>query len=141
MPFRLNSSPGALERAISALCYLTGGIAGIIYIIISRASYQSDFFRFHFLQSIVLAILSLLLNWAFSALGMMLGPLMPTLVETLSHMFSGATAAGIGEGLMLLVNSLITAWSLLAVYGLVCAALGKFAEIPFISNVVRQQMR
>lgn len=123
MPFRLNNSPGGVERLVSALCYMTGGIAGIIYIIISRSSYQSDFFRFHFLQSIVLVILSLLLNFSSGALRLMLGALLPV------------------GGIELFIDGLITVMSLLAIYGIICAAIGKYAEIPFISNLVRQQMR
>ena len=141
MPFRPCDSPGAVERVVSALCYLTGGIVGIIYIIISRSSNQSPFFRFHFLQSIVLVILSFLLNWAGGALGLILGPLVPSMIEVLSKIVSPEIAGNIASGFLLFFNSMLTAWSLLAIYGLIWAGLGKYAEIPFISNVVRQQMR
>ena len=141
MPWMRNDSPTGVERVISALCYLSGGIVGIIYIIVSRSANQSSFFRFHFLQSIVLAILSLLLNWAFGALSMVMGPVLPWFGGILSKVMSAGMVESVLSGLLLLINSLCIAWSLLSVYGLIWAALGKYAEIPFISNVVRQQMR
>lgn len=125
--------PGAVERIVSVLCYLTGGIVGIIYIIISRSHYQSDFFRFHFLQSIVLAIISLLLSWALQAIPVMLGPLL------------GLAQAGGGGEIIRLINQgvyiILLAYGLLPLYGAIMAALGKYAQIPYLSDVVRNQMR
>jgi uncharacterized membrane protein len=142
MPWnRRVESPSMKERIISALCYPTGGIAGIIYIIISRSSYQSDFFRFHFLQSIVLVILSVLLGFATQALGVMLGPLVPMFSELLSKVIDPNTASQVMYVVVMLLGAIFKAFSLLSVYGLIWALLGKFAEIPFLSNVVRQQMR
>jgi uncharacterized membrane protein len=141
MPFRRNNSSNTLERIVSALCYLTGGIAGIIYIIITRSANQSDFFRFHFLQSIILTVISVLASFAFQAFGVIIGPLVPSIIDFLGKILPGEVLAGILTGLSYLIGALFTAWSLLAVYGLIWALLGKFAEIPFISNLVRRQMR
>jgi uncharacterized membrane protein len=136
-----SSSASTMERAISAFCYPTGGIVGIIYIIISRSSYQSNFFRFHFLQSIILVLMSMLLNWAFSAMGIMLGPLVPHISDMLSKMTSPDTASIILGGIGGVIGAIFIAIALVGVYGFIWAALGKYAEIPVISNVVRQQMR
>lgn len=117
------SGPATMEKVVGALCYLTGGIAGIIYIIISRSSYQSEFFRFHFLQAIVISIISLLLGWCVNFFYVLVPPgLIP-----------------VSAGLVQTVVSL--PFFLLAIYGLVSSLLGKYCEIPWLSNVVRNQMR
>lgn len=134
-PYR-TPGPSVVDRLVSVLCYFTGGIAGIIYIIISRSSYQGDFFRFHFLQSIVLAIISLLLSWALKALGLMIGPLLPWLSSVLGS-GSGVILDAINMGL----NGILMLYALLPLYGAIMAALGKYAHIPWLSDVVRNQMR
>lgn len=136
MGFRLDDKASTTERIVAALCYLTMGLAGIIYIIISRSSSQAPFFRFHFLQAIVLGILSLLFGWAASLMtgmtSMMLG-----FLDGLIPQAGGMIANGIGWFL----GILLTAFSLLPIYGLIWALMGKYAEIPFISDIVRQNMR
>lgn len=136
MPWRQQDNPTVVERVVSVLCYLTAGIAGILYIIISRSSYQPNFFRFHFLQSIILGIIAFLLGWATNIFGFTSTPLFQMLDGIAPGI--GGTAANI---IVMLVQAIIAAFGLLPVYGLIFAALGKYAEIPFISNVVRQQMR
>jgi uncharacterized membrane protein len=142
MPWRReNNSPSGLERAIAAFCYPSGGIVGIIYIIISRSSTQSDFFRFHFLQSIVLALLTLLVKWSFGALDMMVGPLVPGMIDLLAKMMSQDNANLVMSCLIQGLSSIFIVLALIGLYGFIMAALGKLAEIPLISKVVRQQMR
>ena len=136
MVWRSQDKATALERIVAVLCYLTGGLAGIVYIILSRSSAQSSFFRFHFLQAILLGILTILFQWTIGALSLIVTPLF-TLLDNAMPATGGHIANGIGMGLTIVLQ----AFSLLPFYGLICAALGKFAEIPFLSNVVRQQMR
>ncbi len=139
MPWTRNNKPGPMERAVSALCYVTGGIAGIIYIIISRSNYQSEFFRFHFLQSIVLVILTMLLNWALQAFSLIAG----TAISGLAGVMGAAadTVTMIVQFINVAFNYAWLVYGLIPLYGLIFAALGKYAEIPFLSNVVRNQMR
>jgi uncharacterized membrane protein len=136
MPWRSQDNPTPLERVVAAICYPTAGLAGIVYIILSRSSSQSNFFRFHFLQAIILGILAILLRWTIGAASFMTGPLF----EFLNGLMPG-TGGQIATGVGLVLEYSYLAFGLLGVYGLIFAALGKFAEIPFISNVVRQQMR
>ncbi len=136
MPWRSQDKATALERVVAVLCYLTAGLAGIVYIILSRSSTQSDFFRFHFLQSIILGILAILLSWCVGSLGFITMPLATMLTEALP-----GTGAQIYNGLAFVAQAVLGAFALLPFYGVIFAALGKNAEIPFISNVVRQQMR
>lgn len=136
MPWRSQDKPTPLERVVAVLCYLTAGIAGIVYIILSQTRSQSNFFRFHFLQSIILGLLTILLQWSMQAIG----AITMTLFTWLDAAMPG-TGGQIANGTGFLLQSIFVAFSLLPFYGLILAALGKFAEIPFISNVVRQQMR
>src|SRR5580693_6264968 len=55
--------PEMIEKIVSSLCYLSMGLVGLLYIIFSGRNSQSPFFRFNFLQSIILGIFSCLLSW------------------------------------------------------------------------------
>src|ERR1700730_4152645 len=74
MPFK-PKNPETIERAIAGLCYLSGGLIGLLYIIISRSKSQSMFFRFHFLQSMILVVLGFLLGWTEGIMMQILGGL------------------------------------------------------------------
>lgn len=137
--FRPPEKGSTVERVVAVLCYLTAGLAGIIYIIISRSSYQAPFFRFHFLQSVIIGILAMLLTWARGAFDMIAGGPFLMFSEWLNSMMPN-TGAMIANGILWTVGIVFAAFSLLPIYGAIMAALGKYAEIPYISNVVRQQM-
>jgi uncharacterized membrane protein len=130
------SGPDKKEKIVSSLCYLSMGIVGLLYIIFSGRNSQSPFFRFNFLQSIVLWILSWLMGRAQEAL-----------VSTLAGIFglAGALTANILPMITLgisVISGLITSVLYLVIlYGCIWAMLGKNVEIPFISKVVRQNMR
>ena len=87
----------------------------------------------HFLQSIVLGIISLLLSWSANVLVMFL--------TSIAGLAGGDFATQIGGWVEFAVGIVSKAGLLLIVYGTIWAFLGKYAEIPFISNIVRQQMR
>lgn len=135
MPWVNNSQPSVVERVVGGLCYLTLGLAGLLFIIISGQRGQSQFFRFHFLQSIIVGIIALLLSWASNVfISLILG-----LLSMLSGLMGSAAplvAYWVTQGLTIVLN----AFNLLLVYGAIWSFLGKFAEIPFISDLVRRQM-
>lgn len=140
MPWTNLNQPTTLEKIIGGLCYLTFGLAGLLYIILGGKRGQSEFFRFHFLQSILLGIIGLILGWTSSIfvtlvngiLGV-LGNLIPSLTQS--------TVAAIGSGVALGLGYIMNAGLLILLYGMIFAFLGRYAEIPLISNIVRQQMR
>jgi uncharacterized membrane protein len=136
MPWRVQNSPSNLEKIIAGICYFTAGIAGIIYIVLSRSSSQSNFFRFHFLQSIILCIIALLLNMGTDVFVSLAGALLGIVDNFIPH----AYGAGI-QFVSLGIKIISFAFLLLMTYGAVFAFLGKYAEIPLISNIARQQMR
>ncbi|HEY9787218.1 MAG TPA: hypothetical protein V6D17_17645 [Candidatus Obscuribacterales bacterium] len=127
-------SPDTIVRIVSALCYLTVGLAGIIYIIFQGKHSQAMFFRFHFLQSIILGIIGLLLGWTIG--------IFVNISEGILGLFPGISNPGqivgsIAFGMQMLLNL----GSLLMLYGLIFSLIGRYAEIPLISKLVRQQLR
>jgi uncharacterized membrane protein len=128
-----SNQPG-IERLIGGICYLTMGLAGLLYIILSGKSNQSTFFRFHFLQSIILGILLFLLGGTERALTSVLGGIFG-LVN--NQQIASAILFPIG----LLFQGVNIAILIALAYGSIWAFLGKLAEVPLISKLVRQQMR
>lgn len=136
MPWLNERGPSGLERVVGGLCYATFGLAGLLYIIISGQRSQSQFFRFHFLQSIVVGIIGLLLSWSSNVFIQLFGGLLSMISPMLGD--NGPTVGfWVTQGISVILN----AFYLLLVYGMIWAFIGKFAEIPFISDVVRRQMR
>jgi uncharacterized membrane protein len=130
-----STQPSKAERAVAGFCYLTFGLVGLLYIIISGRSQQSPFFRFHFLQSIILAILSILLGWTVQIFSSVLGQTLSLVGNVVpAFAFQGQFIAG------LTLKVVTNAFLLLPIYAMILAFLGKYAEIPFISNMVRRQM-
>ncbi len=133
MPVFNPKNPVAVERTIAGLCYVSGGLIGLLYIIISRSKSQSMFFRFHFLQSMILVALGILLSLTTQITENILGGFLGLM--NLGN--PGVVMGYIGLGIQLIMNGGL----LLMLYGMVMAFLGKFAEIPLISPLVRQNMR
>ncbi len=133
MPWLTKNSPVLLERIVSALCYFTFGLAGILYSIFKPAQARSLFFRFHFIQAIMLCIIQYLLNWSFNFLIEATGEIFKTfnIVHGLELTMTGLSYLAMGIGKLF--------WVLLA-YGAVWALMGKYAEIPFISSMARKQI-
>jgi uncharacterized membrane protein len=132
MPWRSQFEPSNLERIIAGLCYFTFGIAGLIYMLLKKGGAQSNLFRFHMYQAVFLSILSVMASWA-------LGPLFSIFFQILGAVAPGAVATT-GTVLGFVFDVVGKAFYLLLLYGAVMAFLGKFAEVPYISGVVRQNM-
>jgi hypothetical protein len=133
MPWRSQSHPTAWETICAGLSYVTFGIAGLLYILLSKSSSQSQWFRFNMYQAVFLCLLGMLAEWA-------IAPLMGIIFGVM-----GAVAPGITPGAQAAVGWVIAifsgAYTILLIYGAVMAFLRKSAEIPFISPLVRQNMR
>jgi uncharacterized membrane protein len=132
MPWRLTSPPTTTERIVGGICYFTFGMAGLLYIILSKTQNQSQLFKFHFYQSIVFWILATLVGYCAT-------PLMHMVGATVMAVGGGAGVA-IMQGIGIVAEILIWGFRLLLVYGAIMAFLGKFAEVPLISNIVRTRM-
>jgi uncharacterized membrane protein len=136
MPWINQRQPDFQEKAISALCYLTVGLIGLLYIILAGKSANSPFFRFHFLQAILLGVLGCLLSWTAGAFVSILSGMLGMFGEAAS-----GPSSSILSGIEFLIRNIYMAGILLLGYGALWALLGKYAEIPFVSNLVRQQIR
>ena len=135
MPWLNDKGASKLERVIAGFCYLTFGLIGLLFIIISGQRGQSSFFRFHFLQSIVLGIIFMLIQWCSGILVQLLLALMNMIAPLV-----GGSAATISVYLFGAVDIFFKAYLLLFVYGMIWAFMGKLAEIPLISDIIRRQM-
>lgn len=140
MPWTNLNQPTTLEKIVGGLCYLTFGLAGLLYIILGGKRDQSEFFRFHFLQSIMLGIIGLILGWTSSIFVALVNGILTTLASFIPSI-SQQLVVQIGTGVSLGLGYIMNAGLLLLLYGMIFAFLGKYAEIPLISNIVRQQMR
>jgi uncharacterized membrane protein len=134
MPVSFNpKNPVFVERAIAGLCYVSGGLIGLLYIVISRSKSQSMFFRFHFLQSMILIALGFLINFTLNITQNILGGMAGLMQLDQVNVFLNVIAIGVGF--------IMKGGILIVLYGMIMAFLGKFAEIPVISPLVRQNMR
>lgn len=133
MAWRLQGQPTTIERICGGLSYLTYGIAGLLYILLSKRSGQSQLFRFHLYQSVFICILGTLVSWG-------IGPLVGIITNVVGAFAPGAAMA-ISGGFAAVTMVVSGIFTLVLLYGAVCAFLGKFAEVPFISPLVRQNMR
>jgi uncharacterized membrane protein len=140
MPWTNLNQPTTLEKVIGGLCYLTFGLAGLLYIILGARRDQSEFFRFHFLQSILLGIIGLILGWTSSIFVTLVSSILMAMANFIPAI-SQELVAQVGAGLALGLGYIMNAGVLLLLYGMIFSFLGKYAEIPLISNIVRQQLR
>ena len=136
MPWMNNREPDAIERLVSGLCYLSFGLVGLLYIILNGKGSRSDFFRFHFIQGIVLGIAATLLSWTARSISFILSGVLG-LFGTGGAQAGEVIVYGIAKG----VSLLSMAGFLIILYGMIMAFLGKYAEIYAVSRLVRQQMR
>lgn len=127
-------NPVTVEKIVSAACYLSGGLIGIVYIILSRSKGQSMFFRFHFIQAMMLAVIAFLIKFTAEitmqisggVLGLLNNPALQAQILSVVSIVVQFVLGGI--------------FPVLCLYGLIWALLGKYAEIPVISPLVRQNL-
>ncbi|HND07039.1 MAG TPA: hypothetical protein PKH78_14770 [Candidatus Obscuribacter sp.] len=129
-------SPDFTVKLVCAGCYLTFGIAGIIYTIAGGRFKDAPFFRFHFLQSIIIGLLQTLLIWGGGAMiSIMVGilGLFGSALGGISTLFAG------GADLVFKLMGFV--FSICSLLGIIQSLRGKQLEIPFVSRLVRQNMR
>jgi uncharacterized membrane protein len=136
MPWMNNRGPDGIERAVSGFCYLSFGLIGLLYIILNGKGSKSEFFRFHFIQAIILGLAATLLSWTAQSFTMIL-----TGVMGLFGSAGQGAAPAVSEVIGGTMGILSKIGFLVLLYGMLWAFLGKIAEIPFLSKLVRQQMR
>jgi hypothetical protein len=139
MPYFKDSKQELLEKGISALCYISCGLIGLLYVLVSgKNARTAPLFYFHFLQSIILGILSFLLGWT----GSVLKQIAMGITGLIFGLFPGGTLVSMVVGsaidwFLFAINSVLY---VLMIYGVVFALLGKYAEIPVLSKLVRKNL-
>ncbi len=134
-PSASGQKPEMLERIIAGSCYLSAGLIGLLYIVIKGRDSQSNFFRFHFLQSIFLGIMFLLLQWTADVI-VQIGSGLMGLFQGFAPAVAMYGPWYLGQGL----GWLLKGYVLVIAYGMIFAFLGKYAEIWWVSGFIRQKM-
>lgn len=128
-------APG--EKIISAASYLTAGIAGFIWIIISHlaGARLKIFLRFHIYQSIFLSILYYLFNIILNILVSIVVkiPIIGSLVYSIYFY--------IFDFKLILGYSIVDAFVFLVLIYLVLTSLmGRYSNLPWVSKVIKDML-
>jgi uncharacterized membrane protein len=125
-------SPDLTSRMISAACYLTAGIAGLIYIIMGGRDREALFFRFHFLQAILLTMIIMLCTWGLGFMTQIVGGILGLISPAIA-----GSAVGI---LAMAASALQIIMYIGCLVGLVQALRGRYIDLPVVSKLVRQNL-
>ncbi len=129
-------SSDLMVRVMSALCYLTAGLAGFIYIIANGRDSKAVFFRFHFMQALLTAMLGCFITWTGTTLISTVGGIIGLFGEGALEMSTPALGA-VAFGIRMIGYS----FSILIIFGIVQSLRGKYLELPWISKIVRGNLR
>ncbi|MFA6212560.1 MAG: hypothetical protein WCT03_26500 [Candidatus Obscuribacterales bacterium] len=132
--FQKNSE--TIMRLMSALSYLTGGVAGLMYAMFNGRSSKDDFFRYHFLQ----ALITTMLFAFFSCCQSTLTSIFAGILGIFGSFGSGITGT-LGTGMSILMLGFQLIYFLCVLGGVVQSARGKYLDIPGISKLVRMNLR
>src|SRR5262245_6479072 len=116
-PSSTGSKAPTMERIIGGLCYMSAGLIGLLYIIVTGKSNQTNFFRFHFLQSIVLALIFFILQYTEGIILAILG-------ASLSALGPEGPIQWLKKGFDIFLILL----GLVPLYGMIFCFLGKYAQ-------------
>ncbi len=129
--------PDVKEKIGAGLTYLTLGIWGLIWLLISSRSYfdQKDFIRFHCYQSIFVGLLFMFIPQGFAILFSLiiqiigLIPLSSLITDAL-HAVHGVLQTIFHYGLLALI-----------IYCVISSLFGKYTNIPYISQIANRMLR
>ncbi len=129
--------PNIKDKIGAAVTYLTLGIWGLIWLLISSRNYfdQKDFIRFHCYQSIFVGLLYMSIPQGFAILFSLiiqiigLIPIVSPLTNGL-HVAHGVLQTAFHYGLLALV-----------IYCVVFSLFGKYTNIPYISQIANRMLR
>ena len=134
--FKENNSPYILERLVAGFSYLTMGMAGFIWLIISLFTKAGlkPFLQYHIFQSIFIslafAVLSIFVGWLSNILSFI--PFINKIVAQITLLLNMP---------LIFDYSLIQAVIyLLLIYLAVMAFAGKYSYIPWISDIIDQNV-
>lgn len=134
---KTNDTPYMIEKIVAAASYLTMGMAGFIWLLITlfTKARLKPFLLYHIVQSIMISlifvILSMFLGWVSNILSFI--PLINKLTAQITFLLNMP---------LLFDYSLIQIfiYSLL-IYLAVTSFLGKYSYVPYLSELVNQNVR
>jgi hypothetical protein len=131
------SEPLLIEKIIAALSYLTSGFVGFIWLLVGYFTKNTlrPYLKYHIFQSIFISIAFFLLG-AFLGLIMNILSMIP-LVNQLILQFTFYLNAPIIIGFSVIQVLMFT----LILYLVVTSAQGKFSYIPWISEIIKENIK
>ena len=133
---RENNSPYMIERLVAGFSYLTMGTAGFIRLIISsfRQAALKTLLQYHIFQSIFIslafAVLSIFIGWLSNLLSFI--PFINRLVAQITFLLN--------MPLIFSYSLIQTVIYILLIYLAVMAFAGKYSYIPWISDIIDQNV-
>ncbi len=133
---RENNSAYLIERIVAGFSYLTMGMAGFIWLIISLFTKAGlkPFLQYHIFQSIFIslafAVLSIFVGWVSNILSFV--PFINKVVAQLTFLLN--------MPLMFNYSLIQTVIYVLLIYLAVMAFAGKYSYIPWISEIIDQNV-
>ncbi|MBI2995477.1 MAG: hypothetical protein HYY52_02055 [Candidatus Melainabacteria bacterium] len=129
--------PTIKEKLGSAVAYLTLGIWGLIWLLISRKNYfdQKDFVRFHCYQSLFIGMLYMFIPQGITILFSLIMQIL-SLIPGISfitgslHVFHGLLQQAFYYGGLILI-----------IYCVIFCLYGKYTNIPWISQLISRMLR
>lgn len=129
--------PDIKEKIGATIAYLTLGIWGFIWLLISRRHYydQKDFVRFHCFQSIFIGILYMFIPQGLAILFSLIIQIIAIIPGTSFitepiHIIHGTIQSVIHYGSLVLI-----------VYCVIFCLYGKYTNIPWLSQMINRMLR
>ena len=129
--------PDIKEKTGAVAAYLTLGIWGFIWLLISRKNYfdQKDFVRFHCFQSIFIGILYMFIPQGLAILFSLIIQIInlipnTAIITNALHVFHGMLQSFVHYGSLVLV-----------IYCVIFCIYGKYTNIPWISQMINRMLR
>ena len=133
---RGNNSPYMIERLVAGFSYLTMGMAGFIWLIISLFTKAAlkPFLQYHIFQSIFIslafAVISIFIGWLSNLFSLI--PLINKLVAQINFLLNMPMFFGYS-----LIQTVIY---IFLIYLATMAFAGKYSYIPWISDIIDQNV-
>ena len=133
----LTQIPDTKERIGATLAYMTFGIWGMIWLLISRtpAYFQKDFVKFHCYQSIFIGILYMFIPNGLSILFSLITQII-ALIPGTDILLNDLNILHFGLQQLVHWGGLI-----LIIYCVVFCIFGKYTNIPWISQLINRMLR
>ena len=126
-----------IEKIIAALSYLTSGLVGFVWLILGAILKLGirPFLLYHIYQSIFLSVLFFIVNLGLKIVLDILSaiPLIGQLVSTLTFLFTTSIFGGLS-----IINLAIFS---VILYLTITSLMGKYSYLPWVSNIIRANLR